>query len=400
MKTAMEVRKLKPEENVRLQLLEHICFVEWAPEDRLAWLKDPLAHADNYEYAWGCFDADGTLLSGVSVMPAQMAMNGRAADMAFTGGVVTLPEARNRGCIKKIYEKAFYAMKEQGIVYSFVYPFSFAFYRKFGYEHAYSRSRASIGMEALGIYPFPDGVRAYVTGGPAGDFKTVYGQFICDKNLAIIRDEKGWAKLLDRDPHARRQFTYIHYAANGPDAYLLYEPKTDEDGNTLKIEELVWSDLNGLYAMLGFIYGLNPQYGTVSWEVPECLDVFGLVENSFDVSVKWEHAGMNRVIDAAGALELIEAPVGGGSFVLSVYDKFLPFNSGRYLIEWEAGHLSVKTTDKTPDAETGIETLAQLTAGYLTFPQILNRKNFQIHSKHETLAALFPRKNLFMTEMF
>jgi len=397
----MEIRKLKPEENIQRELMASICFLDIEPEDRYAWLNSPLDHLDDLDYAWGAFSEDGTLFSSVIVKPEAMMFNGQSVKMAFTGGVTTLPEARNAGGVRKIYEKVFPKMKDDGILFSFVYPFSFPFYRKFGYEQSYSRSRFFIPIDALNIYSYPSGVRAHKKGDSPRDFIKVYNQFIKDKNLAIVRSDDEWQEILNRDPHLKREFTYIHYDNQGEsNAYVLYTPVQKDDECLLVIKELVWSDISGLYDMLGFIYGLRSEYSHVSWEAPNCLDFFSLIEDSWEVSVKWEGAGMNRIVDLPRVLELLIPPSEYGSVILDVSDKFLPFNTGRYLLKWKSGSISVSKTDMLPDMETDIETLTQMVTGYLTPAQALYKKGISIHAKLDVFSALFPHKNLYMMELF
>jgi len=403
MEAKMEIRKLKPEENVQRELMASICFLDQEPEDRYPWLKNPLEHTEMYEHTWGCFNDKGRLDSSLLMIPALMMINGQAVKTGFAAGVITLPEARRGGGIRKIYEKAFPAMKEEGVVFSFVYPFSFSYYRKFGYEQSYSRYKASISLSALSIYPYPSGVEAYQKGDACADFVKVYEAFIADKNLAIKRNQCEWGALLDRDPHLRREFTYIHYNAQGePDAYVLYEAEAtvEKYEHILAIKELVWSDISGLHSMLGFIYGLRSEYQEVTWEAPNCLDIFGLVKESWDVSVKWVHGGMNRIINLPRALELIKAPVGQGSVTLSVHDQFLPFNNGKYRITWESGAVSVEKTQTAPDVETSIEILTQMMTGYLTPAQVLGKKDLSVYGKMDMLSALFPPKHLYMMELY
>ena len=399
----MEIRKLKPEENIQRVLTNSICFVHTTPPaDRLSWLEKPEEHTYGYENAWGAFDETGRLLSSMLVIPAQIMINNQPTKAGLIGGVTTLPEARNSRCVRKIFDKIMPLMKEEGVVYSLLYPFSFHFYRKFGYEHAYIRPRAIFPTSQLSRYPYPDEIKVHDKGGPWADFAKVYEAFAKDKNLAVVRGEKEWQSILDRDPHKNRDFTYIHYnKASEPTSYILYKYEPKEDGGCrMNIRELAWVDKHGLEAMLGFVHGLRSEYAEVSWPIPEGLDVLGVVEDPWDVKITQDTIIMNRIVNVPAALSLTKAPPGKGSAAIQVTDAYIESNTGVYNISWENGNLSVEKTSIKPDMETDVETLVQLTTGYLTPAQALYRKNNVIHSKPEELAALFPRQNLYLMEGF
>ena len=49
-------------------------------------------------------------------------------------GVATSPEYRRCGCVRQMLNKLFEMAPERGWEVSFLHPFSFSYYRKFGYE--------------------------------------------------------------------------------------------------------------------------------------------------------------------------------------------------------------------------------------------------------------------------
>jgi len=430
----MEIRKLKPEENVYMRLAGSICYVSSAPaEDRYSWLENPLEHTKGYETAWGAFDETGRLLSSMSALPAQIMINNQPVKAGLIAGVTTLPEARNASCVRKIFKAVLEDMKAGGVVYSLLFPFSSHFYRKFGYEHAYARPCASFPIGGLSRYPYPGGVKVHDKGDPWADFAKVYKVFSRDKNLAMVRGPKEWESLLNRDPHKDRKFTYIHYNQAGePDAYILYGPSARGQDYCLQIQELAWADKHGLEAMLGFVHGMRSEYTRVIWPLPVGFDVFSMLDEPKTIDLTMDSMPMNRVVDVHAALALMEAPIGTGSVVMKLLDKFIESNTGMYEISWENGKLNVTrsgfmeaqeggnrcniiagsiTSSKNagnnaqkpsslPDIELNVETLVQLTTGYLTPAQAQYRRGVTIHGKEEALAALFPKKDMYMMEDF
>jgi len=383
----MVIRKLKPEENVHRKLMSSICFSRhYQSEDRLAWLEKPEEHAEGYENAWGAFDSDGKMLSAMIVDTAHININSKPVKVGQIIAVTSLPEARNVGGVRKIFETIHPIMKDDGMVFSLLYPFSFDYYRKFGYEHNYVKYRADFPIDGLKRYPYPTGMRVCNSW---EDLAKIYDKFIQDKNMAILRTQKQWKEILKGDPHKTKDFVYIH-----PDAYIMYQAQNRDKTGLMHIKEIAWTSISGLEAIFGFMHGLRSEYSIASWHLPGGPDIFGVVNDPFSVKMNVESLVMTRVLNIPAALELCIAPPTKGSVVISVTYHDI------YQVSWEDGKVKAEKTKLPADIETDIETLAQFTTGFMTPAQALYRPGVKIHSKMEELTALFPKKQQYLMEFF
>ena len=400
----MQIRMIKPEENVARNLLGDICFAGKAGDDYEEHLKNPLEHSEGYEQCLGGFDKDGNIVAALNMVPFEMNFDGHIVKMCGIEGVVTAPEARGTGVMGKVYEECLRIMKEQGYIFSILIPFSFVYYRKFGYEHAYELRGAKVPIESFRNYPFPkDSVRFWKKGDSTDDLKAIYDEFIKGRNYAINRNDKSWEEILkDADPYTKRRYTYIHYDSEGKaDCYLIFNAKRVESDHRsqLHISELAWTTREGLFDMFGFIGGLSPQFGTVFWDVPDDVDLGSMFPECRDVKTELRPIIMTRIVNLPEALKRMRVPAGqNGKVVLEVSDKSMPCNSGKYTITWENGKLTIGKAEAAPDMTTSIETLVQLMVGYLTAEMAIYRKDTTIHGNQEALAALFPKKKLYIWE--
>jgi predicted acetyltransferase len=329
--------------------------------------------------------------------------DGHSAGMGGAAGVATLPEARQGGYVRKTFEKILPAMLEEGKVFSFLYPFNYDFYRKFGYELCYSANRVTVPMYFFKEYRYTGGFEQYFPGGDVSELLGVYTAFIKDKNLAIVRGEAAMREITDKDPYTDRHYAYLHRGGDGKaDAYLLFNVQGDPDeGRVLNVREMAWTSPETLHALYGFIGGLAPEFGNLQWDAPRFCDVASLFGDPMDITVSHPPGGMNRVVDVHRALELAAAPVKPGKTVIGVTDSSLPHNSGTYEIEWADGKVvQVKRTAGQADMETDVQTLAQLVTGYLTPDQAALKRGTVIRRNRETLRSLFPHKDLMITERF
>lgn len=399
----MEIRKIKPEEKILQSLVSTIVFLGDEPEEYKEWLKNPLEHSDGYENVWAGFDDAGKMCSSMVVHDYKIRFDGHTVGMGGVGGVATLPECRKGGYIRHIFEKALPDMKERGMVFSFLYPFSFAFYRKFGYELCYTPNCVSVPMSFFRAYPFPDHVSLYMPGDDLAPFAEVYDSFSRNLNLAFVRDHASWERMLEKDPYVTRHYAYLHRDGDGrPDAYLLFKADLGhgDEGNTLRVKELAWTGTAALHAMFGFLGGLDSQFEHLRWNAPGGLNIHALFSEGYEINARRPACGMNRIVDVRRALELLQAPACTGRAVIGVFDKFMSFNTGHYALEWDAGKLTVKPTDRTADLETDVETLAQLVTGFLTPDEARYRRGVAISGNEASLRALFTHKDLYVMERF
>jgi len=405
----MEIRRITPEERIQYDAICQICFLDIRRRDIREELRNP-PEEQKPDYGsrkgapvFAAFE-NGKMLSALTINPYVIRMNGHEVKMGGIGAVVTLPEARGQGLIKKINKPVFEAMREEGQVYSFLYPFSFAYYRMFGYEHCYARKNAVIPIDEFKKFPYPE---RFIPHGPDDShepFARIYREFTRDKNLAVVRDESNWKWMLDRDPYMKRQFTYLNHDKNGtPNAYLLYEAdvKGHDGENALKIRELCWTSPEGLHAVFGFFGKMGSEYGVVKWNVPYGLNIQAILPDAYSVDWTVNAAGMNRIVDVPAVLAMQPAPAGSGRAHIKVNDDFWPDNSGTYRLEWESGNLSAKRENVTdPDMETNVTTLAQLTTGYINAAEARYRSDTVIRGDINTLNVLFPKKDLYLLEGF
>jgi len=404
----MEIRMLKPDEVVQLNMLSSVCFV-YEYKDYEDDLKEPSEHSEGYERSLGGFDEHGNMICGLQMIPFEMNFDGHTVKMCGIGGVVTAPEARGTGAMGKVFAECLRMMREQGYLFSTLYPFSYAYYRKSGYELAYSKRTTTVPMSCFRKYPYPKDtkVKPWKKGDDPSDLKAIYDKFREGRNYAIKRDDNSWKEISERaEPYKKLFYTYIHYDSDGkPDSYLMFKAsKLDEDhGKIINISELAWTTKEGLYAMFGFIGGLSPSFSEIKWDVPYDLDLGSMFPEGWDVATHCHTSIMTRIMDVSAVLNLLKAPITqSGKVAIKVVDKSMPCNDGIYSISWENGNLNAEkvSTEISPDMSTSVEALAQLVIGYANPDIAQYRQDTTIHGNREALDALFAKKNLYLWESF
>jgi len=399
----MSVRKLKPVEYIDFCEICQIVFFGVERADIREMKKNPKKHAKkSSNVQLGFFDEKGKLQSALQIIPYTMRVNNHDVKMGGVGAVMTRPESRGLGQMNSLMQAAFLEMKKNSQVFSFLYPFSFRYYRKFGYETCYEYNKIKIPVSQMYEYKQAVTVIPFEPNDSHEPYAEIYKKFIREQNFPIIRDEKAWQDILNRDPYLDLQFTYLLKDENGNDAaYILYSAEQDDDdGNRLIIKECCWKTPKDLHLVFAFLSKLGAEYEYAHWNAPSCLNIFALFPEGFELEWTRETTGMNRIVNVCAALETLHAPKNNSRVAIFVTDKFLPENSGSYVVEWENNILSAQKKDAPPDIETTVETLAQLVSGYITPETAALKKDTIIHGSLENLIALFPKKHLFITERY
>jgi predicted acetyltransferase len=395
----MEIRKIRPEENIRQAMIVNIAFLLKDSDGFEERLKNPLEHSEGYEKVWGGFDGTGKMCAITTVNDYRVRFNGHTVDMGGVGAVGTLPEARKGGYVRNIFEKILPVMQEDGKVFSFLHPFSYPFYRKFGYELCYMPNRAAIPMKYFREYPFPDGMEQYFPGGCISELSTVYHEFVKDKNLPLIRDEAHFRRRIDKDPYMTQFYTYFHRDEKGrADAYLTYYTEGGIEDRELRVKDMAWTSPEALRAIFGFIGGLGAFY-TFKWDAPPSLNLPSLFTEAFDFTIENPPWGMNRILNLRRALEMLRVPEKPGRVTIRVTDDNLPSNSGAYSLEWD-GAVSVKPASGGCDLETDIQTLTQLVTGFLSIDAARLKRTVDINGREKSLREIFVPGDLYIADYF
>ncbi|GBF73400.1 hypothetical protein PA598K_01689 [Paenibacillus sp. 598K] len=81
----------------------------------------------------GAFD-DGELVAQLSLLPLATYVGGKSFAMGGIANVSSWPERRRKGAVTQLFKHTLKRMKDNGQMLSFLAPFDFPFYRRYGWE--------------------------------------------------------------------------------------------------------------------------------------------------------------------------------------------------------------------------------------------------------------------------
>ena len=214
----MEIRRLTENEHFEANLVSCIAF-HMRMEDREKAREEgrKLTTED-----WGAFSEDGKIMARIMNHRFDSWVDGKLVPNGGIGGVSTLPEYRNTGTIRAIFDKLIPEAYRNGEIISTLYPFNHAFYRKFGYETACWRNDYEFAPAVLIGYRFDGTAEMWQPEDPVSDYTALYNRFAENFNLAVRRDGKRMLEEhLKGDCYKDRKFSYLLRENGTPVAYLI-----------------------------------------------------------------------------------------------------------------------------------------------------------------------------------
>lgn len=345
---------------------------------------------------WG-WKNDDQLAAKLHLIPLSCYVNGKVFDMGGISSVATWPEYRRQGAVTQLLHHALHHMRQHGQTLSFLHPFSFAFYRKYGWEHVFSHKEYSIPMNQLKQSWAIDGYVRRIENDIA-ILHAVYTEHAKHFNGMLVRDEKWWKqRVLKRNWHQA-----VAYREDGKaEGYILYHVKEGK----LTIHELVYNSLNAHKLLLKFIANHDSMAETVEMIVPENDNLPLLVdEPRFAQTIKPHF--MARIVDVPAFLK--QYPFDGGkseSITLHINDDSLPENSGVYQLSQVGTQTNVSHIQTNNELRNGIycgvQQLTMMLLGYkrpleLYHAGIIRGKQESI----ERLESVIPRRQTYFPDFY
>ena len=390
----MEVRKLNGAERYEAELISVVAFhvrMEDPEKQKEESLKQTVED-------WGAFSEDGKIMARIINHRFNTWLDGQLIANGGIGAVSTLPEYRNTGAIREIFAKLIPEARKNGEVISTLYPFSHAFYRKFGYETVRWRNDYVLAPSVLSGYRFDGVAELWNPDDPVSEYTALYNRFAENFNLAMRRDDEMMKKHLRGVYYKDRKFGYLLRKEGKPVAYLVFQDIRNDPAAILSVEDLAWDGRDGLEAVLGFLARFSADYGTIRMFLPACLELLSVIRapRAYDISQTARQDYMIRVVNVQRLLEVIKKP-DGASFVIRVEgDGHIPENNGTWAVSGDGAVM----TDKAPDLTVSIQALGQLASGAVSLFEAMYRPDVTVSGNEGTLSKVFVRKPIIVEDHF
>ncbi|MFC4810474.1 GNAT family N-acetyltransferase [Paenibacillus sp. GCM10023250] len=394
-----EIRKLRREE-----LSESVTLSEFAFQYELSDAeREEQVGRMNPDEHWGFFE-EGRLAAKLQLLNFHTWLNGRRFAMGGIAGVATWPEYRRNGMVARLLGQTLQTMREQGQTLSFLAPFKFEFYRRYGWETYVDYMRYEIPADKLPKFEAPAGGTVRRIAPDWEQLNPLYAEYAQRYNGMLVRDEDWWTK---RHFKSKKGTVAVYENARGERrGYVHYQVKE----RTATIHELVCLDEEARRGLWKFIADHDSMIAKIVVKAPSDDQLPFLLH---DPTIKQEKLAyfMARIVDAEAFLaQYAYAPRPDAEPLhLRITDPHAEWNQGIFRLQFAGGGTSAQAARlaglEAPDEEgllsCSIQTLAALFLGYQT-PSFMAGIG-RLQGSPELVARLeaaLPRRTTFLLDFF
>ncbi len=351
----------------------------------------------------GVFDGP-RLVAAATIHALHLWWGDRQVPMGGIGGVACAADARGRGHTGRLLTESLRVMRDAGQYTSGLYPFAYAFYRRFGWEWVGERRQHSVPTAHLPAHPEGRAVRCYDGPEALDTVRPVYETF--------ARRHRGLATRTDPNPnfweralaHRDNRTTYVQVyhdpQTDTAEGYLTFRyPESGETGHVGEFFANTPAAYRGLLSVLHY-YGTQVERVKFSAPADSPLPLF-VMHHDLETIVR--PLFMGRVVDVAAALSaLTPDPALAGTLTLRVSDPTCDWNNQTFAVTVEAGQVSVVPTPNMPGVTLDIQALSQACWGQpaLGLLRAAGRVTVTDEAQYELLSRLLPPAICFLQDGF
>lgn len=226
--------------------------------------------------SYGAFK-EHALMSQLIVRPMEVYVHGQSFKMGGIGYVSSYPENRGGGDIAQLITLSLERMKERGQTLSYLAPFSYPFYRRYGYEQCFDELHYTIDVSELPRMPKSAGTICRVEWKEAKKIlKEVYEERYKNSVGPLKRSEWDWEFLmLSREESS----IALYYDEKGRvQGYLIYSFKGQAVG-TFVLQEMVYLSKSAFNELWNFVSSHKASFHTFLYKTGAHENIAYLFEN-------------------------------------------------------------------------------------------------------------------------
>ena len=363
---------------------------------------------EDYGVQYFAVEDDGTELSHGGTFYQKSRLNGAIIDTQLIGGIGTDPEYRRGGNVRLILEGMFQDATERGCLVSVLHPFSFAYYRKFGFERISDHRILEFPMSALSCFERCNNLKRIRDKSEMAILSEIYNEFGEGRNLMFLRDASS---------NQGDGIKYVWYDENGKPASYIALKGTNHfvvnhaTGGDLDVYTMCFTTKESLLALFGFIRMYEGEFAKVTiHNTAMAPEIEKLLRHYTHTSITVVPDIMARVNDVGGVLSVMKYPEKKGHFIVKVTEPERTSHSpeltdGVWEVTYENGKADVKRLAndfEDYDIKCDIPAFTQIIYGYESFGADVAKyvDNVELKTPAYDFFAAFPNRPVGAFEHF
>lgn len=317
----------------------------------------------NHSLAYG-IRQDSSLGSGMLSIPMKVNFHGVKYKMNGICDVMSYPEFGGRGAITALMKSAFEDMLQEGVSLSYLAPFSYDFYRRFGYEEVFDRAEYQVKNTDLprirvesndGVIkrlPLKDAIKL---------IKEVYDENIQTRNAGLVREDWWWNYLTLKHPD---WMVGVYLENESAASYVIYEG-SDE---TFHIQEMMYTNQASYQSIMSFICQHESMYFNFEYKSGDPNGYPDILNNPEAINVSIKPYMMARIIDLKKFVNDYPFVQKVHSIRIAIQDDMIAQNNGIWRLRVSSNGTSFEKLSNNyqnmADIRMSIQTATKVLMGY------------------------------------
>lgn len=295
--------------------------------------------------------------SGLFSIPFTVDFHGVTYHMNGIGDVMSAPEFAGRGGASKLINAAMEDMYKNNVTLSYLAPFSYEFYRQFGYEHVFDHVIMSIPSNEWTHIKAPD--VGHVERVDLDEVPDSARKLYDEHNSlgGVIRESWWWDHMAYKHSD---WFAALYYEDDDNlSGYLFYS----KEGSELKIHEWVTKDPNSYRALANFITKHQSTFDKFVYESDDSEVKADLLDEPKIADVRTVPYMSARIVNLKSfVMKYPFVKYNLDPIVIEVKDS-LEWNNHRWKLSIDKGNVKFERTQETSNIQISIETLTKAMFG-------------------------------------
>ena len=394
----MDYRPLSEDRTKQYQdYVQYAFSITKGPQEEHPWHPD-----DQPGHPRGLFDGD-RMLCICRHYWFRTRLRGQRIGMAGLSAVASPPEHRRKGYVARLMAESLDEYRDRGDVLTSLWPVEYPFYDRYGWGVANKTVQYEFAPEAV----------SFARDHGSGAFRRLEFEDYERLEPALASDAEGYELEIDRSElwwerrvfHSVRGDPYVYgWEKDGEmRGYVVYRVADEDDGRRLHAAEFVAADREARLNLLRFLANHDSQVDRVTVYGPNDTTLVDAADDPAEIKCEVEPGPMVRIVDVPAAFEALEYPeANDAEFTVAVADSLADWNDRTFRVAVEDGRATCEPTDSDPDVTTDVATLSQVYVGYHSVEdaEVLGDLDVRNPAARETLAAMFPRRDVFLREQF
>jgi len=306
-------------------------------------------------------DENGTALSKGAFKYVHSGFGGGYVKTMIAGGIGTPVHYRRGGNIRKMFDTMHVEALNEGAAVALLHPFSFAYYRKFGYEKVSDHVIVRFPTRMIDFVPRRCEFVPYDES-MLGDLIKIYDKFAAGRNGLIQRFD-------NRYYNNPKKNIYVYYKNGEPVAYIVYSTYEELVVNhmangLLTVHEMCYTTPEALREIFSFLRMFEGEFDEIELaNIAPCPEVELMLRHYTHTSYTVVPDVMAKTLDTEKMLLANSYPNKEGGFTVKIEDS-MESVAGTFKVAYGGGDRSVVRTDGTPDLTLTAPAFTRLIYGY------------------------------------